>query len=299
MTWILTRKLLRDVYVAWIVVAVLLFLFQILWARITSRVSTQILTALQNAGVPLDLVQQIFLGRNDAMGQLVQAIIGGEDIALDKAGDMMTIAYVHPLVLTILCIWAIGRAANAIAGEIDRGTLELLLAQPIRRSQVILAHLCVDAVVFPTICIVIWLGTWCGTWLMGLQTAEKANARVDPYRFLPALLCILALLYAVSGVTMSISAMGRSRARVWGWAVTLFLSMFLINVLAQIWNDAIGWLRPLTVYYHYQPQFLILHDDWYRHGLVWFHLGVLIGVGTAGYACAWIGFCRRDLPAPL
>jgi ABC-2 type transport system permease protein len=299
MTWTLTRKLLRDVRVAWIVVAVLLFLFQILWARITSRVSTQILTALQNAGVPLELVQQIFLGRNDAMGQLVQAIIGGEDIALDKAGDMMTIAYVHPLVLTILCIWAIGRAANAIAGEIDRGTLELLLAQPIRRSQVILAHLCVDAAVFPTICIAIWLGTWCGTRWMGLQSAEKANARVDPYRFIPALLCILALLYAVSGVTMSISAMGRSRARVWGWAVTLFLSMFLINVLGQIWNDTIGWLRPFTVYYHYQPQFLILHDDWYLYGQVWFHLGVLFGVGTVGYACAWIGFCRRDLPAPL
>jgi ABC-2 type transport system permease protein len=298
MTWTLTRKLLRDVRLAWIVVAVLLFLFQLLWARITSRISTQILTAFQNAGVTLEFLQNLVLNRDEMMGQLVQAIIGGENIALDKAGDMMTIAYVHPLVLTILCVWAIGRAANAIAGEIDRGTMELLLAQPIRRSHIILAHLCVDTIVFPTICMAIWLGTWTGTSLMGLQNAEKPNARVDPLRFLPALLCVLALLYTVSGVTMAISALGRSRARVWGWAILIFLSMFLINVLAQIWTE-IAWLRPFTIYYHYQPQFLILHDDWYRQGAVWFHLGVLVGVGVTGYACAWIGFCRRDLPAPL
>src|ERR1019366_162041 len=186
MTWILVRKLLRDVRLAWFCFAVLLFLFQLLWARITSRISTQILTALQNAGITLEFLQNLVLNRDEMMGQLVQAVIGGENIALDKAGDMMTIAYVHPLVLTILCIWAIGRAANAIAGEIDRGTMELLLAQPIRRSQIIAAHLCVDAIVFPTICVAIWIGTYVGTWLMGLQSAVNPHARVDPWRFLPA-----------------------------------------------------------------------------------------------------------------
>ena len=157
MTWVLVRKLLRDVRVAWLVVTILLFLFQILWARITMRVTTQILAAFARQNISPELIMQILLNQNEEgksnemLGQLVQAIIGGENIALDRAGDMMTVAYVHPLVMTILCIWAIGRAANAIAGEIDRGTMELLLAQPIRRSQVVLAHLCVDAIIFPAL----------------------------------------------------------------------------------------------------------------------------------------------------
>ena len=296
MTWTLVRKLLRDVCVAWIVVAVLLFLFQILWARITSRVSTQILNALQDAGVSLDHLQRILMGPNEMIGQMVQAIIGGEKIALDKPGDMMSISYVHPLVLTILCIWALGRAANAIAGEIDRGTLELLLAQPIRRSQVILAHLLVDAIVFPTLCTAMWVGTYCGTWWMGLQSLPRSS--VEPWRFLPALLCVFALLFAVSGVTMAMSAQGRSRARVWGWAISIFLSMFLVNVLGQIW-PALEWIRPFMLFYHYQPQGMIQHADWYTNPASWLHLGVLVGFGTAGYLCAWITFCRRDLPAPL
>jgi ABC-2 type transport system permease protein len=299
MTWVLVRKLLRDVCLAAVIVATLLFLFQVLWARITSRVTTQIITDLQRAGVTLEVLQNLLLGRNEIIGQLVQAIIGGEQVELDKSDNFMSIAYVHPLPLTILGIFAIGRAANAIAGEIDRGTMELLLAQPIRRTQLVLAHLVVDMIVIPALCLAMWVGTYCGTWWNGLQTSANALQRIDPLRFLPALLAVAGLVFAHSGVTMWISSMGRSRARVWGWAITLFLCMFLINVFGQILPEALEWLRPFTVHYHYQPQRMIFHEDWYASGSVWFHLGVLIGVGAAGYLLAWTTFCRRDLPAPL
>ena len=49
--------------------------------------------------------------------------------------DMLSIGYVHPLMQTIFCIWAVGRASGAIAGEMDRGTMELLLAQPLARGR--------------------------------------------------------------------------------------------------------------------------------------------------------------------
>ena len=59
MTWVLVRKLLRDVRVAWLVVTILLFLFQILWARITMRVTTQILAAFEQRGFSPELLMQI------------------------------------------------------------------------------------------------------------------------------------------------------------------------------------------------------------------------------------------------
>lgn len=305
MTWILVRKLLRDVRLAGMVVASLLFLFQILWARVTMRVTTQILSAFEAAGVSPEAIMRILLNQdaqgrsNEMLGQMVQTIIGGENIALDRAGDFMSISYVHPVVLTVLCIWAIGRSANAIAGEIDRGTMELLLAQPIRRAQVVFAHLIVDAILIPSLCAALWIGTYCGTWWMGLQTAPNPLQQVDPFRFLPALLCIATLAFSVSGVTMAISSLGRSRARVWGWAIMVFLSMFLINVFGQIWPEYLEPLRPFTVHYHYRPQNLIQTEHWYAHGHVWFHLAMMGLFGVSGYAFAWFAFCRRDLPAPL
>src|SRR6185436_642461 len=100
MTWVLVRKLLRDVLVAWIVVAVLLFLFQILWARITMRVTTQIFDAFKDVGVSPATIMRILLNQNqdgqanEMIGQMVQSIIGGESINLERAEDMLSISYV-------------------------------------------------------------------------------------------------------------------------------------------------------------------------------------------------------------
>ena len=140
-------------------------------------------------------------------------------------------------------------------------------------------------------------GTYCGTWWMGLQAARNPMQHVDPFRFLPALLAVTGLLFATSGVTMAISSMGRSRARVWGWAITLNLAMFLINVFGQIWPDVLGWMRPFTIHNHYQPQGMILTDQWYAQGEIWFHLAILAAFGVGGYLIAWFSFavviCRR------
>src|ERR1022692_1980909 len=96
--WVLVRKLLRDIRVAWIVVAVLLFLFQILWSRITSRVTSQILSQFDRMGVNPEMIKNILFDKDEMPGQMVQAVIGGDKIAFDHAPDMMSISYVHPLV---------------------------------------------------------------------------------------------------------------------------------------------------------------------------------------------------------
>src|SRR5262249_32809838 len=124
----------------------------------------------------------------------------------------------HPLVQTIFCIWAIGRAAGAIAGEIDRGTMELLLAQPVARWRGIVAHLCVDGLVIPLLCLSLWAGNWLGTWLVGMLQlngpGQTSQQYVDPRIFAPAMVNVAALLFAVSGYTMWLSARGRFRGRV-------------------------------------------------------------------------------------
>jgi ABC-2 type transport system permease protein len=293
-TLALVRKLLRDIRTAWIVVMALLCGFQVLWARVAHRISAELLAAFQGLGVPVDALRNIIF---QGPGQIVQALMGGGDVRIDRAPDLVSISYVHPLTQTALCVWAIGRAAGAIAGEIDRGTMELLLAQPLRRTQVIVAHLLVDAITIPVLCIALWLGTLVGAWLAGFIGIEGA-LRVDPVDFLPAMLGVAAFLFAVSGLTMALSAAGRSRNRVLGLAVLVALLQFLVNLIGQLWPP-MNWMRPLTVFYYYQPQPMILHSEWYGEADVWLRLGVLVVLGVTGYVLAlWI-FCRRDLPAPL
>jgi ABC-2 type transport system permease protein len=295
MTWVLVRKLLRDLRPAWSAVALLLFAFLVLWARITSRITGEILVAFQQLGISVDTIRNLIF---QGPGQVIQAIIGGTDIHIESAGELMTVAYVHPLTLTLLCLYAVGRAAGAIAGEIDRGTMELLLAQPIRRSQVIAAHVLVDVLSLPPLCLVLWLGTWAGAALFGGLHASQPLARVEPWRFAPALLAALSLVGATSGLTLWLSALGRSRMRVWGSGMLLLVVLFLLNVVGQLW-EPLEWVRRLTLFYYYQPQEMILKDTWYAQPNVWGRLAVLGGIGAAGYLLAWWTFCKRDLPAPL
>jgi ABC-2 type transport system permease protein len=299
MTGVLVRKLLRDVRVGLIVVALLLFAFQILWCRVSERIIVQVIQAFQTrlgamvAFVPLAR-EIIFQGP----GKIMETLMGGENIQIDRAFDMVSIAYVHPLTQTILCVWAVGRASGAIAGEIDKGTMELLLAQPIRRGQVILAHLCVDAITIPVLCLAMWAGTWVGVWSVGFLDTEQIANHVDPWRFAPGLMNVAVLVFAVSGATMLLSSLGRLRGRVLGLAVLVVLLQFLVNVIGQMWPPA-EYLRPFTVFYYYQPQRLILDADWASHWAVWQRLIVLTGIGAAGYLAAWQIFRRRDVPAPL
>lgn len=295
----LVRKLLRDIRVPLLGIAVLLIAFQILWAVVTKRISTEIIEQFRTVlGIDVDQIRDIIFR---GPGQVVNSLIGGSAIRLDRAQDMLTVGYVHPLTQAILCIWAVGRASSAIAGEIERGTMELLMAQPIPRRCVVFAHLCVDLLVIPTLCLSMWGGTWLGAWLSGLlalPSTANAGLQVFPWRFGPSLIPAALLMFAVSGYSMWLSALGRSRGRVLGLAIFITLAQFLVNLIGQLWRP-LEWLRPATVFYYYQPQPIILQADWQNHVENWLRPLALLVVGCVGYLLALNSFCRRDLPAPL
>jgi ABC-2 type transport system permease protein len=331
MTWILIRKLLRDVRWGLLVVALLLCIFQALWVKVTQRISTQMSPMFQAMarmrGMEVkEMEKQLFSGT----GRIAQSIIGGEQLRYEKAMDVLSIGLMHPLVQAIFCIWAVGRAAGAVAGELDRGTMELLLAQPIPRGRIILAHFCVDLILIPVLCLSLWAGIWIGTWIVGpfhydpdvqsmvpfnmnpqLAALAQTNQPPDPklmeidrWAFGPPLLNVAALIFAVSGITMWISANGRFRWRTVGIAVLVVLVQFVMNVVGQM-IESVAFIRPLSIFYYYQPQHIALHHNWSMTlepwGLNWKVpvLLVLFAVGSAGYLLAWRDFRRRDLPAPL
>jgi ABC-2 type transport system permease protein len=177
--------------------------------------------------------------------------------------------------------------------------MELLLAQPLARWKVVLAHFLIDCVTIPLLCLCMWLGVLFSTWRLG-RAAEVvvSSQQIDARAFLPALLAVAALLFAVSGYTVWMSSCGRFRWRVMGVAVIVTLVQFLVNVIAQLWSP-LKVLSPFTVFQYYQPQQMILDPRWYAAMATWQNLGVLVGVGVVGYALALWTFCKRDLPAPL
>jgi ABC-2 type transport system permease protein len=307
MTAALLRKLLRDVRTPLVIVCCLLGLFACLWARITARLTEEVLPTVTRH-VPLEVLMDVLF---KGPGQFIQAILGGDWIDLRNARDVLSIGLVHPFLQTVLCVWGVGRAAGAIAGEIDRGTMELLMAQPIHRRTIIAAHLLADLVIIPVLCLSIWGGLWLGVGVFGRidfhAAADVRDLSINPLEYGPPLVNAAALIFAVSGSTMAVSAGGRLRGRVMGTAVLVVLIQFLVNAIGQMWPRA-AILRPLTVFFYYQPQRIILQRQWTVDPAASWHPGwhlplyawlVLLAVGGLGYALALTLFSKRDLPAPL
>ncbi|HJZ57255.1 MAG TPA: ABC transporter permease subunit, partial [Gemmataceae bacterium] len=282
MTLILVRKLFRDVRVPLLVVSLLLFLFAALWVKITQRVTAEItpffnIVAERAKLQPKLFEEVIFRGP----GKVSQAVLGGADLQFERPNDFLAVGMLHPIVLILSCVWVIGRAAGAVAGEVDRGTMELLMSQPVPRNRLILAHFLVDCLAIPVLCLSFFAGTEFGLWAVGPFTADytavkKINQEI-PFPIpvpehpeemsvsgrpeFPALANLAALMFALSGLTMALSAAGRNRWRVIGLGVLVTVLMFVANVLGQLW-ETVGFLRPFTVFFYYQPQKVMLRSEW-------------------------------------
>jgi ABC-2 type transport system permease protein len=289
MSWPLFRKILRDLRWPFLGTAFLLVLFETLWVKITDRVTKEVIPAILAKIPKKDLFDILF---RDS-GKLVQAVLGGESIDLSDTGDLLSVGYVHPLPTTLLLVWALGRGAGALAGELERGTMELLVAQPIARWRIVMTHLCVDLVTIPSLALCMWLGTLLGAYIVPLHHPHL-------YDFWKGVVLAASLGLALTGLTLTISSLGRSRWRVLAWAIALALVMSLLNILGHLW-DVLTPYRPLSIFYYYQPQTTVLKDQWTVAvaGMQVPTLAVLLGVPAAGYGFATWRFTRRDLPAPL
>jgi ABC-2 type transport system permease protein len=337
MTGTLVLKLLRDLRLPLAVVAALLAGFQCLWAKVTQRVIGQLAPFFNKlagfAGLSQSDIQDVLF---EGPGRIARTLIGGDYLALDNAMDLLSIGYVHPLVQTIFCVWAVGRAAGAVAGEIDRGTMELLLAQPLPRWRLLWAHFCVDLITIPVLCLSLWGGTWLGTWLTGPFHVEETKlpklparrnvvvelgpltvrvedpvSRVkatqggpnpmterDRLRVEPARFG--RALPLVGGLIFAVSGytMWLSAAGRFRWRV---LGVAVLVTLLQFLVNLVGQLWDVMAPLRPFTIFYYYQPQQAVIGGAWGVplLAVLYGVGLAGYALALWTFRRRDLPAPL
>lgn len=210
----------------------------------------------------------------------VSDLIGGGDFSTITGWLKAEVASVYgPLVVGGV---AISAAAATIAGEEQSRILSVVLAQPIRRGDLLLAKAAAIALV------VVGLGL--ATWLGLLLSVAIAGGGIGAGHLAALSVHLLCLGLALGALGLALSAGTGQRSVAVAGAGGLAVFMYLVNGFAP----AIGglhWLRYLTLFYYYEgkdPLATGVHPD----GLV-----VLVGVAVAGAAAAVVAFARRDLRA--
>lgn len=190
-----------------------------------------------------------------------------------------------PLITLALMAWAIARASASVAGEIERGSLDLTLSRPVPRSTWLFAQVLATAAVFALLSLSIWAG-----YVTGARFFQMKNVP-SPMAYLPSLLMVMGFGLAVYGYTLVFSSADLSRARVGIIGAGLSLGGIGAFVFTRQ-NDGYDWVNNLSVYNFYWPVGILA--DWSSE--VSKGLMVLYGLFAAGVLIALAIFTRRDLP---
>jgi ABC-2 type transport system permease protein len=204
---------------------------------------------------------------------------GGETDLVSGPGylNSQIFALLGPLLLLIL---AIGFGANAIAGDEERGTLDLLLAQPVKRSELVWQRFLALAVLVTVATVVLFGGLALGAPLVDLEVdlGNLAAASVS--------IGLLALLYGA--IAMAVGAIRPGRARAVAIATVLAVAAWILDGFGQAVSGLEPW-RPISPYYQ------ALGDSPLREGAVWGGWAILAAMTALAVATAILGLGRRDI----
>ena len=203
----------------------------------------------------------------------------------------VALAFVDPVVVLAATVWGITRGSDAVSGQVERGTMEMLLAQPVTRRAVFFTQAVATTAGAAVLCSVLLAAVWTavsfGPWA----------GKVEPERFVPAVLNVFGLMVCMAGITAAVSAADSYRWRTIGILCGFYVFSILAKLIGRM-SGIFSWVGYLSVFNAYEPQRLVggAADAW---RLLAVYDGVLLGVGVLGFVIGGIIFSRRDLPAPL
>jgi ABC-2 type transport system permease protein len=207
---------------------------------------------------------------------------GGDIFSLTGA---VALGFVHPIAVGLNLVFAVGFAASSIAGERQRGTLEVLLSRPLSR-RVVYSTLAVAGAGFVAVTIgALTLGSWVGAAVTG-RTPELGTGN------LPLLWLNGALLYwAFGSIGLLASASYDRLSPAVSLSLAVVLVSYFLDVLGSLWPDAKG-LQPLSLF-HYVDAKAALAGLPDRGDFI-----LLAAVTAIAVVLALTIFPRRDLAAP-
>lgn len=214
---------------------------------------------------------------------MLTALLGTELGDKITARTMQAFLWVHPVVLSLIWAHEIAFCTRVPAGEIDRGTIDVLLGLPVSRRTLY----CCESLA--------WLSTGLVILLMGFA-GHRLSAPTMPEQMRPELTraaLVLVNLYcvyvAVGGIAFLASAIADRRGRAMAAVFAIVLASFLLNFVAQFWAPA-QQVAFLGVLEYYQPA-VILQGG----GFPLRDAAILLAVGGSAWAIAGEVFARRDI----
>ncbi|MBU6389272.1 ABC transporter permease subunit [Patescibacteria group bacterium] len=183
----------------------------------------------------------------------------------------------------VMIIFTLSWAANALAGEVELGTVEIVLSKPVSRLRVYWErYLAGVAALFIYVVFSI----------LSLIPFARLYS-IDISHLHPVLLSLLCFLFgmAVFSLGTLLSAIFSDKSKVYAFGAGLLVLTYVLNIVASL-KDSLSDLKYGSFFYYFNPAQAIVHDKIVTEGYWVFILFSLVTVLLG----AWY-WNRRDITA--
>jgi ABC-2 type transport system permease protein len=224
---------------------------------------------------------ETFTALMDSFPVEVFAIIGVEEMNLSSLENFLSMEHfslVLPFMMIFLLVPVAGRA---IAGEIELGTVELLIGRPLSRSKLYLSKyvsgigILATFTVFSVFSVIPFAG------LHGVEYSLPGIAAGAVIIFL--------LGWAVFSMSMMFSSFFSNKSKVYMASGGVLLGMYVLNAIALI-NENLGTLKYFSFFHYYAYSEALIRQSLYGTGCL-----VFLGVSIISSAVGLWWFQKRDI----
>jgi len=242
-------------------------------------------------GIGLTLFSSIYIGvypdMADEMGSLANLSIYrlmGIDLASFAGYIASIVVQILPVILGVNVIMM---ATGTLAGEEENGTLELVVAMPLKRWQIVTMK--TIALLISIFLIMVIFGA--GSALILNMVIESAELTIDiePIQLFYALIWTYPLMVAIFGISLFMGAFMPSRGSALIVLFTLYMASYLGNSVSAM-VESLEWARNISLFSYVNTTATVFTD-----GLNMTDTGILLGIGLFFFGLALWAFQGRNL----
>jgi ABC-2 type transport system permease protein len=218
--------------------------------------------------------------------------MGGPDMDMSSGAieTMMLYFLTVGIPIMIPLFWGISRGSAAVAAEIERGTMDMILSRPVSRTSYLMAHVITTVIGFALMIVFLIAGNKVAEQFHSVDMSPSIKALARPA------INVVAMGLATFGITLAMSAWDLVR-----WRPNMIASILTI---AQLVGYAVGnqpgteddsWYKvpgKLSIFSTFYPI-----EGFVKGEKIGFNVMVLSAVFVVGVIAAILRFNSRDLPA--
>lgn len=235
--------------------------------------------ALYTAGLYPSIATPEFEQYMKQLPESVMALLGGS-FSLATAEGYLNAYFFDMMAPLLFALYAIVAGSGALAGEEDRGTLDVLLANPISRVQVVVEKFAALAVGMALVAFFMWFGL--------AATVGLVDIELDLWRLAQACLSSALLGLVFGALALAVSGLRGNRGLSGGVAVAAMLISYLIDNYASLVKEIEPFQKLSPFYYANQSRPLF-------NGLDMGHAIVLVAISLALLGATLLAFRARDI----